>query len=108
MEFFVVLIVLIIILIAIRTYIRYHLHGSYIEIFQMPSRVYMLPEELRKSLEEKRIRYRTVRKGGLNMPFAPLVGPQYLGLEVHVEDLERGRRALSEIQNKQTRSRSQN
>ena len=105
MEFFAVLIVFIIILIVIRVYIRHRIGGGYIEILQVPSRGFMLPESLRKTLEEANIRYRTVRKGGVNMPFAPLAGPQFIGLEVHGEDLERGRRIVSAHQGKQMKNR---
>lgn len=42
----------------------------------------------------------------MNMPFSPLAGPQLIGLEVHVDDLERGRRIVSKLQNQAWRGRT--
>ncbi len=103
---FVFLIVVIILLIAIRIFIRQRARGLYIEILQTTSQAFSLPAELTKLLDEQGVRYRTVRKGSVNQPFSPLAGPQFIGLEVHVEDLEKGRRIVSKLQNQRWRGRA--
>ncbi len=107
MEFFFVAILLIIVLIAIRTIVRWRLigTGTYIEIFETTSRTLSLPRDLTDELEEQKVRYRTVRKGGLNQPFMPLYGPQFVALEVHIEDLEKGRRIVSKLRSQILRNR---
>lgn len=105
-SFFVVAIAVIVLLIAIRMFVRRRGLGTYIEILQTTSRTFSLPPALTKELGEQGIRYRTVRKGSINMPFSPLAGPQIVGLEVHIEDLERGRRIVSKLQNQTWRGRT--
>lgn len=104
--FFIVAIGFIIVLVAIRIFLRRRGSGLYIEILQTMSHTFSLPPALKQQLSEEGIRYRTVRKGGANIPFAPLAGPQIVALEVHIEDLERGRRIVSKLQNKTWRGRT--
>ncbi len=105
-SFFVFAIVVIILLLVVRYMVRRRGTGIYIEILQTTSHSFSLPSELVKQLDEQRIRYRTIRKGSVNVPFAPLAGPQIVGLEVHVEDLERGRRIVAKLQNQKWRGRT--
>lgn len=104
--FFIVAIVIIVLLIAIRAIVRRQGSGTYIEILQTMSHTFSLPPELVKQLDEQKIRYRTVRKGGVNQPFSPMAGPQVVGLEVHIEDLQRGRRIVAKLQNQKWRGRT--
>ena len=79
--------------------------GLFIEIFETTSMTMRLPRELTDELDDQGVRYRTVRKGGLNQPFMPHFGPELVALEVHIEDLERGRRVVSRTQNQVWRRR---
>lgn len=105
-SFFVVVIAFILLLLLIRVFIRRRDFGTYIEILQTMSHTFSLPVELVKRLDEEGIRYRTVRRGSVNQPFSPLAGPQVVALEVHIEDLERGRRIVSKLQNHTWRGRT--
>lgn len=107
MEFFAIAILLIIVLVTVRILVRRALTGGgpYIEIFETTSMTMRLPRELTDQLEDEGVRYRTVRKGGLNQPFTPHFGPEFVALEVHIEDLEKGRRAVSKMQSQAWRNR---
>lgn len=105
--FFVLAILLIIVLIAIRMIIRrMNGGGQYIEIYQTTSGTFNLPKELREELDEQKIRYRIIRRGSVNQPFSPLYGPQLVALEAHIEDLEKARRVVSKVIQKNWAGRS--
>ncbi len=105
MDFPLITAVLIVILIAIRVFLRRRLRGAYVEVFQTTSRSMSLPETLRDQLKQQEIRYRIVYKGPPNQPFIGMSGEQFISLEVHVEDLGKARPIVSRVLNNAWRGR---
>lgn len=95
--FFIVAIVIIALLIAIRATVRQRGSGLYVEVFQTSSRTMSIPESLTKRLAGENIRYRIVYKGPANQPFIGMSGEQFVSIQAHVEDLERARRIVSKL-----------
>ena len=98
-SFFVIVIVTIVILLAIRIMIRRRDSGRYIEVFQTNSRTMSLPDALTRRLKEENVRYRIVYKGPPNQPVIGMSGEQFISLQAHVEDLPKARRIVSKLMN---------
>lgn len=97
MDFFVAAIVVIIALAGVRMFIRRQLgSGLYIEVFQTTSRRFLLPEILKKELDDAGIRYRITYQEPPGQPFG-MTGQPFLTVKAHVEDLEKAKRVLAKV-----------
>lgn len=103
--FFIVLLIALFALIALRAIMRDRHRKSWKTVFETNARGDGIALQMRQKLNESHVRSRLVFKGPPNNPYMGMSGEQHVSIEVHIADLHIARPIVTKVLNQDWQGR---